>query len=171
MALIIIETERPPDDGNEYRYVVSGDKRGWVVLTQADLDQRAVDAASVLAEVQPRLVNRAWNHCAGLIEAEAVTVTVSDGVHDFGLDRETRENIIGMNVGISRGVIVPTTWTPKGELNNITVTDNDMKLIGEALLLKKDQYIKVYLAHKKTIMSADPATLSGYDVTTGYDAL
>ncbi len=156
---------------NMYRYVVMPTKRGWVIMTQVDLDQKATDEQKHLDNTAPNLVKAAWTHCAGLIEEAKVTVTVSDGAHDFGLDRETRENIIGMNTAISRGITVPTTWTPKGELDNITITDDDMKLVGEALLNKKDQYIKVYLTHKKTLLTADPKTLAGYDVTTGYGAL
>lgn len=90
----------------------------------------------------------------------------------FGCDKTTQDNIIGVNAAIARNVPVGNTvsWMPKGQTTPADLTQNELAAVGGALLNKKEEYYNVYFTHKAAIYSAnDYATIINLDVTTGYN--
>lgn len=90
----------------------------------------------------------------------------------FGCDKTTQDNIIGVNAAIARNVPVGNTvsWMPKGQTTPANLTQNELAAVGGALLNKKEEYYNVYFTHKAAIYSAnDYATIINLDVTTGYN--
>lgn len=117
-------------------------------------------------------VTEAWAQCESLLENVAVaTLDIGGTMYEFGVDRETRENIIGLNTAISVGVAIdnPRPYFPKGQLAPINCTHADFAAIGGALLAVKDAYMVAYLTHKAAIMSAgDVASVRAYDLSSGW---
>lgn len=100
-----------------------------------------------------------------------VPIASANAVCNFGCDRVTQENIIGINVAIAVGIPVPnpTQWTPKGYPFPIAVTHTELAYIGGAILNKKNELYTIYFNHKANIlMTSDYDTIAAYDVTTGY---
>lgn len=156
-----LATVAPPDDtyGEDWRW--NGSE--WQdVRTEADK----------LAAAQTVVKELVWSLCAQKLEYDAVAVVNIGGTdHEFGADRETRENIIGLNTAIAIGVPVPNPrqWYPKGEIAPVDCSHADLAAIGGALLAVKDAYMTAYLTHKATIMTmTDAASVLAYDYSSGW---
>ncbi len=119
-------------------------------------------------------VSEAWLRCSELLETAAVaTLAIGGTEYQFGVDRETRENIIGLNTAISVGVPIenPRPYFPKGALTPIMCSHADFAAIGGALLAVKDTYVVAYLTHKAAIMAAsDVEAVRSYDITSNWPA-
>lgn len=155
-AAIMVDTA-PPSEMPYWRWRVDE----WVDETPLDI-------------LKQKRVDEAWTRCSTLLESTAVaTINIGGVEYQFGADRETRENIIGLNTAIAVGVSIanPRPYFPKGALAPIMLTHADFALIGGALLAVKDAYMTAYLTHKATIMSlTDGATVLAYDLNTGWPA-
>ncbi|MFN3624619.1 MAG: hypothetical protein ACK4TP_11215 [Hyphomicrobium sp.] len=140
----------------------------WRWSAGAWIDQTPLDV------LKQQRVTEAWQKCEWLLENEAVATLAINGInYEFGVDRETRENIIGINAAISVGVAIdnPRPYFPKGALTPIMLTHADFALIGGALLAVKDAYMVAYLTHKATISAmTDVAGVLAYDLNTGWPA-
>jgi hypothetical protein len=89
----------------------------------------------------------------------------------FGCDKTTQENIIGINVAISRNVNIPDPiyWNPKGSINPVQVTHDELAEIGGKIFNKKNDNYMVYFGHKSNILSSnDIVYIEKYDFNTGY---
>lgn len=89
----------------------------------------------------------------------------------FGCDRNTQENIIGINTALAVGIPIPnpTSWTPKGYPFPVPVTHTELVMIGGAILNKKNELYTVYFGHKANIMmTSNYDDIIGYNVKTGY---
>jgi len=142
----------------------------WDFNTASWRDAR--DPAEILTSHRRRKTAEAWLHMEYRLDAiETITVLIDGVPYQFGCDRETRENIIGLVAAINAGVPIsnPRPWFPKGHLSSIMISHADVAAIGGALLAKKDACYGVYFTHKANIMAlTDPAAIQAYDVTRGY---
>ena len=118
-------------------------------------------------------VNEAFNKMELFLEDAFVEVPIDsmNASLPFGCDKVTQENIMGINTAINGGIPVPnpTYWTPKGHSTPVQVTHTELKLIGGAILDKKNEYYQQYFIHKAVIMNAvDYNAILLYDYSTGY---
>jgi hypothetical protein len=101
------------------------------------------------------------------------TVTISGASYGFGCDRDSRENILGINTAIASGLPIPNPrpWMPKGAVTPVMCTHADLAAIGGALLARKDAVMQAYFAHKAAIKAmADVDAILSHDVTAGWPA-
>lgn len=130
-------------------------------------------ASSSIETLKTDVLNRAFLALERKIETASVNVFISSINTNcpFGCDKTTQDNIIGINVAISRGVNVPnpTYWTPKGYTDPVTITHTELAEIGGAIFNKKNEMYGIYFAHKSSIISSsDPLYVAQYDYTEGY---
>jgi hypothetical protein len=124
-----------------------------------------------LAELKKHKVNQVWNEMYNRLENYAVEVSVNSVSYSWGCDRESRENIMGINTAINADILIPNprAWTPKGALLPVECTHSDFIAIGGALLSAKDDFMQAYFIHKATIMMSDNAnTVKTYDYSSGW---
>jgi hypothetical protein len=160
--------EYPTYDANVHviegpNYAITGNTvtRSWTV-TSRDLE-----------EVKAETIERAWSYMESQVEGGSVSVEISGNTHQFGTDRETRDNLVAVNSAISRGIPVdnPRYWTPKSSPTPIQVTHDDLATIGGAVMNKKDSMIQTYMFHKNMIAAQNSANSAYYyDFTTGYES-
>jgi hypothetical protein len=105
-----------------------------------------------------------------ILEHAEVTVKVDGADHLFGCDKNTREQIKNTLIMIATGLNPPNQWTPKGMRHPISITPDELKNVGQAIMDMEDFIIKTYLTHKATIIVASPTQLRLYDFKTGYPA-
>ena len=141
------------------------------LLDQYNAIVAAMNAPPTLEQAQTNKVQEAWGELETRLDSYAVTVAVNGVDYQWGCDKESRENIMGINTAIAVGLPVPNprNWTPKGGLAPVSCTHSDLAAIGGALLAAKDAFMAVYFIHKAAIMTEDDLeTVLAYDVTTGW---
>lgn len=122
---------------------------------------------------QETKILEAFTYMEGQLELATVDVPIAsqNTSCSFGCDRNTQENIIGINTALAVGIPIPnpTSWTPKGYPFPVPVTHTELVMIGGAILNKKNELYTVYFTHKANIMmTSDYETIQSYNVTTGY---
>jgi hypothetical protein len=150
----VIETDQPVEVGWRYQGGVLG------------------PYVPSLAEAQAAKVQEAWKLCEARIASRHVTVTTSAGAHDYSLDRTAQENIKAVLIGVlCNATPNPRPWTPKGALAPISVTHDDLKTIGAAMMAAIDAEIQAYLAHKSAILQLATVTaVEAHDLGQGWPA-
>lgn len=122
-----------------------------------------------LTAVRTDWVNRAWQRAMGEIEVAIVTVPTSHGDLLFGCDAVTQDNLQKAILGVLTGMTPnPRPWTPKGHLEPVMLTHDDIKAAASAVGARYDATIQAYLAHKAQILSSDHAALAAYNLDTGW---
>lgn len=137
-------------------------------------------APPAVASVRALRIEAAWAECERRIDAGSAQVATSAGTHSYGLDRETRENIAGINALIEkeRGGLLPAgtvpsprPWWPKGATAPVQLTHADFALVGAALVASKDTIMQAYFAHKAALLGLnDRSAIIAYDITAGWPA-
>ena len=126
-----------------------------------------------IVEIQESKILEAFKYMETQLEIATVSVSISsqNTSCNFGCDKNTQENIIGINTALAVGIPIPnpTNWTPKGYPFPVPVTHTELVMIGGAILNKKNELYTVYFTHKANIMmTSDYDTIQAYNVTTGY---
>lgn len=132
-----------------------------------------------LEELQARLDAEAWDECVRRLEAGVVEITTSAGTHYYSLGRESRENIIGINLEIeaekdgrlSEGTVPnPRPWFPANATAPVLLTWDDLAIVGSKIREAKEQYLFAYFVHRANIYDADVEVedLLDYDITQGW---
>lgn len=130
------------------------------------------ESLSDLNKAKENKIKLAWTEFERRYETAVVTIPVSAGTYSFGCDKETRDNILGINTAIAIGIPIsnPRPWTPQGIVIPIDVTHADLALIGAAILSKKDELINTYFFHKAMISAQiDIMSVANYDYSTGWN--
>jgi hypothetical protein len=112
----------------------------------------------------------AADRLASLMETGVVTVTTTAGTYNYGTDEGTQTNITQALIGVALAITPnPRPWTPKGARAPISVTHDDLRLIGGTLGARKDAMVAAYMAHKNAIRALTTAdAVAAYDVTVGW---
>lgn len=127
-----------------------------------------------ITEVKKQKITEAFTELQNQLENMTVEAPIaSAGANcQFGCDDITLRNVEGVNIAASRGVKGASDtvkWAPKGYLDPIDVTMDEMKTVGSLLLDRKTAAYNQYFVHKKAIMNeANTEVLIKYDYTTGY---
>lgn len=111
-----------------------------------------------------------WGECANRLENGVISVSVSAGTYNFGMDVGTQDNVTKTLLGLLSGLqTFPRQWVPKGEIIPITITDVDLKTIAGNIGYTYDQMVQVYLGHKAQIMlKTNIEDVNNYDYNTGW---
>lgn len=152
--------------------VIEGEGPSETVVIEADKVRRVRawtpgDQAALVV----RRIGEAWAECQRRQEGGAVSVTTSAGTHDYGTDRITQDNISKVMVGVLAGVVPnPRPWTPKNGLVPVSLSHDDLKLVGATVMARVDATVQAYLGHKAYL--ANPARtlaeIQSYDLSQGW---
>lgn len=124
-----------------------------------------------LEQVQTLKLTELGNEYAEHLEQGTVVIEIGDNNFPFGTSAYTREVVSGLINGINAGIPIPDPrpLTPKGALEPINVSHEDIKKIAAAIIVKMDQLHSVYADHKKAILqSTVAANCAKLDVTTNW---
>lgn len=128
-------------------------------------------------ELKQEKIDEVWNYMVDLLETTVtanVWISEANSYYEFGCDRESRENILGINTAINSGLPIPNPrpWTPKGALVSANCNHTDLLNIGGGLLAAKDAHMQTYFSHKYNIsMEAaanNHANIAYYEYTQGW---
>lgn len=126
-----------------------------------------------LEQIKSKKTENAFVALEKNIDSSNVSVYISSVSANctFGCDKTTQENIIGINVALSRNVGIPDPiyWNPKGSINPVQVTHDELSEIGGQIFNKKNDNYIIYFGHKSNILSSNDITyIEKYDFNLGY---
>lgn len=151
------ETAAPPTS-NASNWIYDFNNNDWIRIYSIE-------------ELKTIKIEEAWKYAENIMETTSTSITTSAGTHEYGNDKETRENIIALVTAIVAGIPIPNprSYTPKGEVIPVSLSHADFINIGAYLFSAKDSILQTYLFHKSIIKNTiDYDTLKNYDITTGY---
>lgn len=123
-----------------------------------------------LVDYRKQMVANAWQRAMDEADASIVLVQTSAGELPFGADATTQANLEKVLLGILAGLVPdPRPWTPKGALQPVMLTHNDLKAVAAAIGARYDALVQAYLVHKSVILQADRAALDAYNLDTGWN--
>lgn len=125
-----------------------------------------------IAALKETRIAEAWASMQARVMASSVSVATSAGIHQYGLDPVTQDNLQKALLAVFLGITPnPRPWTPKGAATPILITHDDVRTIAGSVGLAYDGYMQAYLAHKRGIMAADTAdAVAACDLTQGWPA-
>lgn len=123
-----------------------------------------------LADLKAQKIAAAWAECQRRIDAGSVSVPTSAGIHTYGIDKASQDNIKSVLIGVALGVTPnPRQWTPKGATSPISLTHADLTLVGDTMMGAVDAIIQAYLVHKAGISAAATRQeVEAYSIETGW---
>ena len=150
-------------------YALRGPALEWLDDEQSEPTPAEIAVARLDVTRRAR-IGEAWAEAERRCEAGSVTVTTSAGMHAYGTDRATQDNIMRALAGVLAGLTPdPRPWTPKGGSSAVMLTHADIKLVAGAIGAAYDAHVQAYLGHKAAILElADAGAIAAYDLSSGW---
>lgn len=150
-------THAPPPITNGEYWTYDKKRREWY-------DDRTEE--DILRGKKEAMILECFAYMKEQIEYDHIDVETSAGVHPFGCDEDTQNNIQKALLGVlTNSTPNPRYWTPKGYLYAIEVTHEDVKAIAAAVGNRYDSWVQSYLIHKFQISACNTEQLEAYDFT------
>lgn len=140
----------------------------WDFQTNKWIDFRT--DSEILVSYKKITIANAWNVCMMKLDEATIDITTSAGTYSYGMDFATQDNVMKMLLGVlSNTTPNPRNFTPKGKLNPISVTHDDIKTIAQSVGSKYDAFMSSYILHKKNISLKETVQeVIDYDLTLAW---